>query len=598
MSALLCTLWVASGEHIVLPLVRSERAPTGAERRFVFFSTDIIDFIHFLPRPVLAPPPLVCEHEAVCWLSRELLSVLRHGTSDQEGTQGNRPHHRAIQLSVWLLLSPLAGALAAGNTDLLKPSESTPAKSALLAEVVAKYLDKDVVRVIKWRYSRDYQAAAAKHLTPVFLELGGKSPVIVDSTCDLKTTAKRLLWGKTVNAGQTCVAPDYVLVPREFQDTLVNALKEVYEEFYPDASLRAGAPEAYSRIVTPQATNRIAGLLENTQGTVVVGGEVDKASKFIAPTIVKDVKATDSLMSQEIFGPILPTVPVDDIDEAIKFVNEQYMIFDFAFIWERVAKYFFNKTQSSAAVANEVVIHTGADGLPFGGVGPSGLNAALDGMHTGIYSFEMFTHLRASLDSPSWVDAVLKFRYPPYTESKANAAMRLLGSLPARPTGPPSAAGQKWWGKWFIVAFAIAIAAALLSDARCWPRWLTSDAYMHSLPGSRQSLPSMSPNLSLDMRSPGWHNLPALPENPSNSPPSFDAVANSHPTPIPAAPAATQPPQLQQHEAVDEQLRARSNQSNMNTQHRQPSQDPTYGPDSGLRLNNGQNGNQNGNWYG
>ncbi|KAF9047744.1 Aldehyde/histidinol dehydrogenase [Panaeolus papilionaceus] len=395
---------------------------------------------------------------------------------------------------VWLLLSPLAGALAAGNTVLLKPSESTPATSALLAEVVAKYLDKDVVRVVngavpettkllelQWDHTRTQNcvsliigganvakivaAAAAKHLTPVSLELGGKSPVIVDSTCDLKTTAKRLLWGKTVNAGQTCVAPDYVLVPREFQDTLVNALKEVYEEFYPDASLRAGAPEAYSRIVTPQATNRIAGLLENTQGTVVVGGEVDKASKFIAPTIVKDVKATDSLMSQEIFGRILPIVPVDDIDEAIKFVNERdhplalYVFFQDNEVKTKV----FNKTQSSAAVANEVVIHTGADGLPFGGVGPSGY-----GMHTGIYSFEMFTHLRASLDSPSWVDAVLKFRYPPYTESKANAAMRLLGSLPARPTGPPSAAGQKWWGKWFIVAFAIAIAGVQPSrHCRC-----------------------------------------------------------------------------------------------------------------------------------
>ncbi|KAF9051962.1 NAD-aldehyde dehydrogenase [Panaeolus papilionaceus] len=405
---------------------------------------------------------------------------------------------------VWLLLSPLAGALAAGNTVLLKPSESTPATSALLAEVVAKYLDKDVVRVVngavpettkllelQWDHSALFLApipimvtvllilrsspqivlytgganvakivatAAAKHLTPVSLELGGKSPVIVDSTCDLKTTAKRLLWGKTVNAGQTCVAPDYVLVPREFQDTLVNALKEVYEEFYPDASLRAGAPEAYSRIVTAQATNRIAGLLENTQGTVVVGGEVDKASKFIAPTIVKDVKATDSLMSQEIFGPILPIVPVDDIDEAIKFVNERdHPLALYVFSQDNEVKTkVFNKTQSGAAVANEVVIHTGADGLPFGGVGPSGY-----GMHTGIYSFEMFTHLRASLDSPSWVDAVLKFRYPPYTESKANAAMRLLGSLPARPTAPPSAAGQKWWGKWFIVAFAIAIAGGL-----------------------------------------------------------------------------------------------------------------------------------------
>ncbi|PPQ70793.1 hypothetical protein CVT24_001074 [Panaeolus cyanescens] len=390
---------------------------------------------------------------------------------------------------VWLLLSPLAGALAAGNTVLLKPSESTPATSALLEEVVGKYLDKDVVRVVngavpettkllelQWdhtictnnfgfllitaggpKVAKIVATAAAKHLTPVTLELGGKSPVIVDSSCDLKTTAKRLLWGKTVNAGQTCVAPDYVLVPRDFQDTLINALKEVYEEFYPDASLRASAPEAYSRIVTPQATNRIAGLLENTQGTVVIGGEVDKANKYIAPTIVKDVKPGDSLMSEEIFGPILPIVPVDNIEEAIKFVNERdHPLALYVFSQDNQVKTkVFDKTQSGAAIANEVVIHTGADGLPFGGVGPSGY-----GMHTGIYSFEMFTHLRSSLDSPSWVDAVIKFRYPPYTKAKTDATMRLMGSLPARPTGPP-VAGQKWWGKWFIVAFAVALAGGL-----------------------------------------------------------------------------------------------------------------------------------------
>ena len=135
-------------------------------------------------------------------------------------------------------------------------------------------------------------------MTPITLELGGKSPVIIDPGCDLKTAAKRILWGKVVNAGQTCVAPDYILVPRDFQDTFVQALKEVYEEFYPDADIRSAAPQAYSRLVSPQAHGRIAGLLENTQGKVVFGGEVDKDTKFIAPTVVKDVGPHDSLMTE------------------------------------------------------------------------------------------------------------------------------------------------------------------------------------------------------------------------------------------------------------------------------------------------------------
>ncbi|KAF9557043.1 NAD-dependent aldehyde dehydrogenase [Agrocybe pediades] len=388
---------------------------------------------------------------------------------------------------VFLTLGPLAGAIAAGNTTLLKPSESTPATSALMTELVHKYLDNDLVRVanggvaettkileLQWdhilytgsgRVAKIVSAAAAKHLTPVTLELGGKSPVIIDPGCDLKTAAKRILWGKVANAGQTCVAPDYVLVPKDFQETFVNALKEVYEEFYPDAEKRAGVPGAYTRLVTPQATERVAGMLEKTKGTVVFGGDIDRSDKFIAPTVVKDVKHDDSLMSDEIFGPVLPIVPVENIDEAIKFINERdHPLALYVFSQDdKVKTKVFNNTQSGAAVANEVVIHPGADGLPFGGIGPSG-----QGMHTGKYSFDLFTHLRSSLDSPSWIDYIIKFRFPPYNASKTDATMRLLKSLPARPKGPPAVAGaagaSKWWGKWFILALAVAVAGGLTSS--------------------------------------------------------------------------------------------------------------------------------------
>ena len=148
------------------------------------------------------------------------------------------------------------------------------------------------------RVGRLVATAAAQHLTPVTLELGGKSPVIIDPACDVKLAAKRILWGKVVNAGQTCVAPDYILVPRDFQETFVQALKEVYEEFYPDADQRSAAPDVYSRLVSSQAYGRIASLLENTKGSVVFGGQVDKDTKYIAPTVVKDVGPDDSLMSE------------------------------------------------------------------------------------------------------------------------------------------------------------------------------------------------------------------------------------------------------------------------------------------------------------
>ena len=387
---------------------------------------------------------------------------------------------------LWLSLGPLAGAIASGNCALIKPAESTPHTSALMTELVHKYLDNDVVRVVngavpettkilelQWdhilytgggRVAKIVATAAAKHLTPITLELGGKSPVIVDPECDLKTAAKRILWGKCVNAGQTCVAPDYILVPRDFQDTFVNALKEAYEEFYPD-SKRAAAPDSYSRIVTPQAFNRIKGLLDNTDGKIAIGGNVNAEDKFIEPTIVKDVGASDSLMSEEIFGPVLPIVPVDNIDEAIKFVNERdHPLALYVFSQnDKVKTKVFSNTQSGAAIANETVIHPGAEGLPFGGVGPSGY-----GMHTGKYSFDMFTHFRASMDSPSWVDLILKMRYPPYTKSKNAAVNRLLKSLPARPRGPPTpgTGSGKWWGKWFILALAAAIAGGLTARKR------------------------------------------------------------------------------------------------------------------------------------
>ncbi|KAF8633137.1 hypothetical protein AX17_004638 [Amanita inopinata Kibby_2008] len=378
---------------------------------------------------------------------------------------------------VWLTVGPVAGAIAAGNSVLMKPAESTKAVSALFAELVPKYMDPGVLRVVNgavpettkllslpWdhilytgggRVGRIVATAAAKFLTPVTLELGGKSPVIVDPGCDLQTTARRILWGKVVNAGQTCVAPDYVLVPKTFQDKLVEALVAQYKLFYPDSP---AADEQYCRLVTPQAFKRVKGLLDGTKGTVVIGGETDEEKRYIAPTIVKDITPEDSLMSEEIFGPVLPIMPVANVDEAIAFVNaHDHPLALYVFSQDKQFKEkVFQYTKSGAAIANETVIHPAAEGLPFGGVGPSGYGA-----HTGKYSFDLFTHFRSSLDSPGWLDLLLGFRFPPYTSKKLKDTEFFAQSLPARPSGPPpltAKTGSKWWGKWFLLVLALAVA--------------------------------------------------------------------------------------------------------------------------------------------
>jgi len=386
---------------------------------------------------------------------------------------------------LWLSVPPLAGAIAAGNSVLLKPSESTAAVSALFAELIPKYMDPDVLAVVNgaipettrllelpWdhilytgngRVGKIVATAAAKHLTPVTLELGGKSPVIIDPNCDLETAARRILWGKVVNAGQTCVAPDYILVPRSFQDKFIDALIAQYKQFYPDGQIK---DDQFSNLVSPGAFRRVKGLLDATKGQIVIGGETIEEKKYIAPTIVKDVTAEDALMSEEIFGPVLPIVPIADIDEAITFINERdHPLALYVFSRDdEIKKKVFRNTKSGAAVANETVIHCAVDGLPFGGVGPSGYGA-----HTGKYTFDIFTHLRSSIDPPSWVDKILGFRFPPYTSKKLKTAETALGvSLPTRPTGPPADVRptSRGLGKWVLLLLAALVAGGLTKRSK------------------------------------------------------------------------------------------------------------------------------------
>ncbi|KAJ7197880.1 NAD-aldehyde dehydrogenase [Mycena rebaudengoi] len=358
---------------------------------------------------------------------------------------------------LWLCMSPLAGAIAAGNTVVYKPSESNPATASLLAELFPKYIDPSLLRVVNGaipettkvffytgsgRVGRIVATAAAKHLTPVSLEV---FPGLHRPCLGSAVGRKRILWGKFTNGGQTCVAPDYILVPRAFQDKFVDALKVAYANFYPETTAAVPTPPQWlTKMINEPAFKRVTSLLQNSKGTIVCGGQVDEATKFIAPTIVKDVQADDSLMSEEIFGPVLPS--------AIAYVNAHDHPLAL-YVFSQDASYkkkVFESTQSGSAVANETIIIGGVSGLPFGGIGPSGRylesHFISPPMPTALHSmdFKPSPTLRASIDSPGWIDKAPVLPLPAVHTAKNLQAMQsqLAPKLPARPAGPPGAAAS------------------------------------------------------------------------------------------------------------------------------------------------------------
>lgn len=343
---------------------------------------------------------------------------------------------------VQLLLAPLVGALAAGDAVVLKPSELAPATSAAMARLIPEYLDRRAVAVVeggveettalldeRWdhifftgngRVGRIVAAAAARNLTPVTLELGGKSPVYVDETADLRAAAQRIAWGKFMNAGQTCVAPDYVLAAPGVAERLPGAIAAAVRELYGDDA--AESPD-YGRIVDARQFDRLAGLLGS--GTAAVGGTHDAATRFVAPTVLVDVPADAPVMREEIFGPILPIIPVDGLDEAIRHINRGdkplalYVFSEDATTRRRI----LTETSSGAVGFGVPAAHLAVGGLPFGGVGESG-----SGAYHGQSSLRTFSHEKAVLSKPLTPDT-LKLIYPPYTEGKDRFARGLLRRL-------------------------------------------------------------------------------------------------------------------------------------------------------------------------
>jgi aldehyde dehydrogenase (NAD+) len=245
--------------------------------------------------------------------------------------------------------------------------------------------------------------AAAKYLTPVVLELGGKSPCIVDKGADIKTAAKRIAWGKCINAGQTCIAPDYLFVHQSIKDELLKEIPAAIEEMY-GKDIRSS--KYFPRIVNDQAVARLQQLMKH--GKIVYGGEVDVAERYISPTIVTDVLPDFPVMQEEIFGPILPVMTFENLDTVTDHINSnEKPLACYYFGPSRVARRLLEKTSSGGGCINDTLIHIANHHLPFGGVGNSGM-----GNYHGQFSFQAFSHARAIVSSRNWID--LPFRYPPF----------------------------------------------------------------------------------------------------------------------------------------------------------------------------------------
>jgi aldehyde dehydrogenase (NAD+) len=337
-----------------------------------------------------------------------------------------------------LVISPLVGAIAAGNCAIVKPSEIAPHTSQVVADLISDTFDPAYIAAVQGdvetsqallarqfdhifftggtAIGKVVMRAAAEHLTPVTLELGGKSPCIVEPDTNLETAAKRIVWGKFLNAGQTCIAPDYLLVNRQIKPKLLAAIKATLKDFFGDDPI--DSPD-YGRIVSDRHFQRLEHLIS---GEVLIGGETDADQRYIAPTVIDQVGNDHPAMADEIFGPILPVVEYDEIGDAIAFIRQRpkpltlYLFSNSKTTQEAVLA----RTSSGSVCLNDTIVHVAIPTLPFGGVGDSGMGA-----YHGKASFDTFSHFKSVLKKPFWLDFAL--RYPPYDNSKLGLFKKLMG---------------------------------------------------------------------------------------------------------------------------------------------------------------------------
>ncbi len=343
----------------------------------------------------------------------------------------SQPYGTALIIGPWnypfqLVISPLIGAVAAGNTAILKPSEHAPHTAQILEEIINSVFQKNHVAIVqggvevsqellyhKWDYvfftgsvpvGRIVARAIAEHLTPSTLELGGKNPTIVDETAKVKLAAKRIAFGKFINAGQTCIAPDYVLVHEKIKNTFITALKAEIRHFY---GSNPNSSKDFARIINQKQYNRLLSLIE--QEKVVFGGEMDPEENYISPTVILNPSLNSKIMQDEIFGPLLPVLEYQsekDIDLILKKFPNPLSVYIFS-TRKKFAEKLIQKYSFGGGTINDTLVHFINDNLPFGGVGNSGLGA-----YHGKHSFDTFSHKKSITKRANWLDIPL--RYAPY----------------------------------------------------------------------------------------------------------------------------------------------------------------------------------------
>ena len=342
------------------------------------------------------------------------------------------PLGNSLIISPWnypvqLLLNPLVGAISAGCTAVLKPSPYVPNVSKTIEEMISEAFDERYISVVqgnrtvntalleqRWdlifftgspSLGKKVMEAASRHLTPVILELGGKSPCIIDKSADIRIAAKRIAWGKTLNSGQTCIAPDYILIHKEIQKEFVKAFAEEIKNLHGED---IQADRHYVRMVNDKAFERVTGYFKD--GNIIYGGRTDAATRFIEPTLIENVPLDSPLMTEEIFGPVFPIVTFEDNfkERVIEFVTSREKPLAFYYFgkesdgWEII-----RRTSSGGGCINDVIMHIANENVPFGGVGNAGM-----GRYHDKDSFDAFSHTRSIIATGTWID--LPFRYMPY----------------------------------------------------------------------------------------------------------------------------------------------------------------------------------------
>ena len=342
----------------------------------------------------------------------------------------SQPLGNVLIMSPWnypvqLLLNPLVGAISAGCTAVLKSSPYVPNVSAVLGEMIEENFDEKYIAIVQGnrevnkmllqerfdmifftgghKLGKEVMQAAARNLTPVVLELGGKSPCVVDSSADIEIAARRIAWAKTLNAGQTCVAPDYLLIHSSVKEKFVEAFKKEVLKLHGEDIMQS---KHFARLVNDRSFERVSSYL--TQGRILFGGKSDASQRYIEPTLLDDVQLDAPVMQEEIFGPVLPMVTIENLGVAMRFIQEREK--PLALYYFGTLEYgheFIRSTTSGGACINDAVMQIANENIPFGGVGDSGM-----GHYHGRHSFDVFSHKRSVVVTPTWLD--LPFRYMPY----------------------------------------------------------------------------------------------------------------------------------------------------------------------------------------